>query len=74
MGKDPCAVPLEAYEPLLAAAPFKAECSRVIISHNIIKIIPPAIITRDVFNGVMLSVCGSDDVLEQNKGCGSRLY
>lgn len=29
VNKDPCTVPVEAYDPLLAAAPFKSECGRM---------------------------------------------
>ncbi|KAG7231225.1 hypothetical protein INR49_012056 [Caranx melampygus] len=29
VGKDPCEVPVEAYDPLIAAAPFKPQCNRM---------------------------------------------
>ncbi|XP_053268060.1 ADP-ribosyl cyclase/cyclic ADP-ribose hydrolase 1 [Pleuronectes platessa] len=29
VGKDPCNVPMEAYDPLIAAAPFKPACNRM---------------------------------------------
>lgn len=29
VGRDPCNVPMEAYDPLIATVPSKAECNRV---------------------------------------------
>ncbi|XP_026219604.1 ADP-ribosyl cyclase/cyclic ADP-ribose hydrolase 1-like [Anabas testudineus] len=70
VGRDPCKVPLEAYDPLIAAAPFKPACNRMIFWSKTEDVVHDFTSKRDCFITLEDTLLGS--VLKGWTWCGKK--
>ncbi|XP_031706083.1 ADP-ribosyl cyclase/cyclic ADP-ribose hydrolase 1-like [Anarrhichthys ocellatus] len=68
VGLDPCEVPMEAYDPLMAAVPFKPECNRKIFWSKTKDVVHDFTEKRDCFYTVEKTLLGA--VLNGLTWCG----
>ncbi|CAB1452488.1 unnamed protein product [Pleuronectes platessa] len=68
VGKDPCNVPMEAYDPLIAAAPFKPACNRMMFWSKTKDLVQDFIKKRGCFLTLEKTLLGS--VLDDLSWCG----
>ncbi|XP_023287229.1 ADP-ribosyl cyclase/cyclic ADP-ribose hydrolase 1-like [Seriola lalandi dorsalis] len=68
VGKDPCEVPMEAYDPLIAAAPFKPHCNRMMFWSKTKNLVHKFTEKRDCFLTLEDMLLGS--VLDGLTWCG----
>ncbi|XP_034998756.2 ADP-ribosyl cyclase/cyclic ADP-ribose hydrolase 1 [Hippoglossus stenolepis] len=68
VGKDPCKVPWEAYDPLIAAAPFKPSCNRMMFWSKTKDVVQDFTEKRGCFLTLEETVLGS--VLDGLSWCG----
>ncbi|XP_074549832.1 ADP-ribosyl cyclase/cyclic ADP-ribose hydrolase 1-like [Halichoeres trimaculatus] len=68
VGKDPCKVPMEAYDPLIAAAPFQPVCNRVMFWSKTKDVVHEFTAKKDCFTTLEDTLLGS--VLDHLTWCG----
>ncbi|XP_026219603.1 ADP-ribosyl cyclase/cyclic ADP-ribose hydrolase 1-like isoform X2 [Anabas testudineus] len=68
VGRDPCKVPMEAYDPLIAAAPFKPACNRMMFWSKTKDVVHDFTSKRDCFITLEDTLLGS--VLDGLTWCG----
>ncbi|CAI5672758.1 unnamed protein product [Oreochromis niloticus] len=68
VNKDPCKVPVEAYDPLIAAAPFKPQCNRMMFWSKTKDVVHGFTEKRDCFVTLEDTLLGS--VLDGLTWCG----
>ncbi|XP_028290241.1 ADP-ribosyl cyclase/cyclic ADP-ribose hydrolase 1-like [Gouania willdenowi] len=68
VNQDPCKVPVEAYDPLIAAAPFKSECNRMLFWSKTKDVVHDFTEKKDCFITLEDTLLGS--VLDGLTWCG----
>lgn len=68
VGKDPCKVPMEAYDPLIAAAPFQPACNRMMFWSKTKDVVHEFTAKKDCFTTLEDTLLGS--VLDRLTWCG----
>ncbi|KAM4533538.1 ADP-ribosyl cyclase/cyclic ADP-ribose hydrolase 1-like [Odontesthes bonariensis] len=70
VNRDPCQVPMEAYDPLIALAPFKPSCNRVMLWSKTKEVVHDFTEKRDCFVTLEDTLLGS--VLDGLTWCGKQ--